>query len=84
MHGWPGSVIEFLDIIDKLANPEKYGADTKNSFDVIVPSLPGFGFSGKPSKPTGPRKMAEMFNKLMIENLGYKIMWHKVVIGEQL
>jgi microsomal epoxide hydrolase len=72
MHGWPGSVIEFLDIIDKLASPEKYGADTKNSFDVIVPSLPGFGFSGKPTKPIGPRKMAEMLNKLMIENLGYK------------
>jgi microsomal epoxide hydrolase len=63
---------EFLDIIDKLASPEKYGADTKNSFDVIVPSLPGFGFSGKPTKPIGPRKMAEMLNKLMIENLGYK------------
>ncbi len=72
MHGWPGSVIEFLDIIDKLANPEKYGANTKNSFDVIVPSLPGFGFSGQPTKPIGPRKMAEMLNKLMIENLGYK------------
>ena len=72
MHGWPGSVIEFLNIIDKLASPEKYGADTKNSFDVIVPSLPGFGFSGKPTKPIGPRKMAEMLNKLMIENLGYK------------
>ena len=72
MHGWPGSIIEFLNIIDKLASPEKYGADTKNSFDVIVPSLPGFGFSGKPTKPIGPRKMAEMLNKLMIENLGYK------------
>ena len=72
MHGWPGSVIEFLEIIDKLANPEKSGVNTKNSFDVIVPSLPGFGFSGKPSKPIGPRKMAEMLNKLMIENLGYK------------
>ena len=72
MHGWPGSVIEFLEIIDKLANPEKSGANTKNSFDVIVPSLPGFGFSGKPSKPIGPRKMAEILNKLMIENLGYK------------
>ena len=72
MHGWPGSVIEFLEIIDKLANPEKSGANTKNSFDVIVPSLPGFGFSGKPTKPIGPRKMAEILNKLMIENLGYK------------
>ncbi len=83
MHGWPGSVIEFLNIIDKLASPEKYGADTKNSFDVIVPSLPGFGFSGKPTKPIGPRKMAECLT-VMIEILAIKIIWHKVVIGEQL
>ena len=72
MHGWPGSVVEFLDIIEKLAHPEKFGGDKKNSFDVIAPSLPGFGFSSKPSKPIGPRKIAEIFNKLMTENLGYK------------
>ena len=72
MHGWPGSVIEFLNIIEKLAHPEKFGGNEKDSFDVIVPSLPGFGFSGSPSKPMGPRKMAEILNKLMIENLGYK------------
>ena len=72
IHGWPGSVIEFLDIIEKLAHPEKFGGNKKDSFDVIVPSLPGFGFSSKPSKPLGPRKMAEIFNKLMTENLEYK------------
>ncbi|MDA7576850.1 epoxide hydrolase [Candidatus Pelagibacter sp.] len=72
MHGWPGSVIEFLHIIEKLAHPEKFGGNEKDSFDVIIPSLPGFGFSGKPNKPIGPRKMAELLNKLMIENLGYK------------
>ncbi|MBD1138807.1 epoxide hydrolase [Pelagibacterales bacterium SAG-MED46] len=72
MHGWPGSVIEFLHIIKKLAHPEKFGGNEKDSFDVIIPSLPGFGFSGKPNKPIGPRKMAEILNKLMIENLGYK------------
>ena len=72
MHGWPGSVIEFLHIIEKLAHPEKFGGNEKDSFDVIIPSLPGFGFSGKPNKPIGPRKMAEILNKLMIENLGYK------------
>jgi pimeloyl-ACP methyl ester carboxylesterase len=72
MHGWPGSVIEFLHIIEKLAHPEKFGGNKKDSFDVIIPSLPGFGFSGKPSKPIGPRKIAEILNKLMIENLGYK------------
>ena len=72
MHGWPGSVIEFLDIIEKLASPEISGVNKNNSFDVIVPSLPGFGFSGKLDKPIGPRKMAEILNKLMIKNLGYK------------
>ena len=71
MHGWPGSVVEFLDIIEKLTHPEKYGGNKKDSFDVIVPSLPGFGFSSKPSKPLGPRKMAEIFNKLMTKNLEY-------------
>ena len=72
MHGWPGSVIEFLHIIEKLAHPEKFGGNEKDSFDVIIPSLPGFGFSGKPNTPIGPRKIAEILNKLMTENLGYK------------
>jgi pimeloyl-ACP methyl ester carboxylesterase len=72
MHGWPGSIIEFLNIIEKLAHPENFGGKEEDAFDVIVPSLPGFGFSGKPSRPIGPRKMAEILNKLMTENLGYK------------
>ena len=72
MHGWPGSVVEFLHIIEKLAHPEKFGGKIEDAFDVIVPSLPGFGFSGRPSKPMGPRKMAAILNKLMIENLEYK------------
>ena len=72
IHGWPGSIIEFLDIIKKLTHPEKFGGDKKDSFDVIVPSLPGFGFSNKLSKPIGPRKMAKIFNKLMTKNLEYK------------
>jgi len=72
MHGWPGSVVEFLHIIEKLAHPEKFGGNIEDAFDVIVPSLPGFGFSGRPSKPIGPRKMAAILNKLMTENLEYK------------
>jgi microsomal epoxide hydrolase len=70
-HGWPGSIIEFLHIIDQLAHPEKFGGKEEDAFDVIVPSLPGFGFSGRPSKPIGPRKMASIFNSLMTEVLGY-------------
>jgi pimeloyl-ACP methyl ester carboxylesterase len=72
MHGWPGSVVEFLHIIEKLAHPEKFGGSVQDAFDVIVPSLPGFGFSGRPPKPIGPRKMATILNKLMIESLEYK------------
>jgi len=71
-HGWPGSVVEFLHIIDQLAHPEKFGGKEEDAFDVIVPSLPGFGFSGRPSKPIGPRKMASIFNSLMTKVLGYK------------
>ncbi len=70
-HGWPGSIIEFLDMIDPLAHPERYDGDIEDGFDVIVPSLPGFGFSGKPPRPYGPRRMASIFDKLMTEVLGY-------------
>ena len=70
-HGWPGSIVEFLDIIHPLAHPQRFGGSTDDAFDVIVPSLPGFGFSGRPGRPIGPRKMAELFNRLMIDVLGY-------------
>lgn len=70
-HGWPGSVVEFLDIIEPLAHPEHFGADGAVAFDVIAPSLPGFGFSGRPQRPIGPRKIAGLFDKLMTEILGY-------------
>ena len=71
-HGWPGSIVEFLDIIDQLAHPEKFGGKEEDSFDVVVPSLPGYGFSGRPSRPIGPRIMSSIFNSLMIKTLGYK------------
>jgi microsomal epoxide hydrolase len=71
-HGWPGSIIESLHIIEKLAHPEKFGGNEEDAFDVIVPSLPGFGFSGNISRPIGPRKMAEILNKLMSINLGWR------------
>ena len=70
-HGWPGSIVEFLDIIQPLAHPQRFGGSTDDAFDVIVPSLPGFGFSGRPGRPIGPRKIAELFNRLMIDVLGY-------------
>ena len=70
-HGWPGSIVEFLDIIQPLAHPQRFGGSEDDAFDVIVPSLPGFGFSGRPARPIGPRKMADLFNQLMTDVLGY-------------
>ena len=57
-HGWPGTIVEFLDVVDRLAHPENYGGNVADAFDVIAPSLPGFGFSGRPPRPYGPRQMA--------------------------
>lgn len=71
-HGWPGTIVEFLDFIDLLAHPEKHGGNIEDAFDVVAPSLPGFGFSGRPPRPYGPREMANVFNTLMADTLGYK------------
>jgi len=71
-HGWPGSVFEFLNVIEPLAFPEKVGGDAADAFDVVVPALPGFGFSGRPASPIGPRAIAKLFAKLMTDVLGYK------------
>ena len=70
-HGWPGSVFEFSEIIAPLAHPERFGGSVDDAFDVIAPALPGFGFSGKPKRPMGPRKMAGLFAELMTGVLGY-------------
>ena len=71
-HGWPGTIVEFLDFIDLLAHPEKHGGKIEDAFDVVAPSLPGFGFSGRPPRPIGPRKMANVFNSLMTDVLKYE------------
>ncbi len=70
-HGWPGSIVEFLNVIEPLAHPERFGGNAEDAFDVIAPSLPGFGFSGRPPRPYGPRKIAGVFAKLMSGVLGY-------------
>ena len=70
-HGWPGSVVEFNDIIEPLAHPERFGGNVDDAFEVIAPSLPGFGFSGRPPRPYGPRRMAGVFNQLMTDILGF-------------
>ena len=70
-HGWPGSIVEFLEIVEPLAHPERFGGSVEDAFDVIAPSLPGFGYSGRPPRPYGPRAMASVLNELMTDALGY-------------
>jgi len=70
-HGWPGSIVEFHKIIEPLADPTKHGGNAADAFHVICPSLPGFGFSGKPTEAGwGVEKTAEVFATLMAR-LGY-------------
>jgi pimeloyl-ACP methyl ester carboxylesterase len=71
-HGWPDSITRMLKLIPRLTDPVAHGGDAKDAFDVIVPSLPGFGFSDRPSKPGfGTSQIATLFAKLMTEELGY-------------
>jgi microsomal epoxide hydrolase len=70
-HGWPGSHYEFWGAIEKLAFPSRFGGRPEDAFDLVVPSLPGFGFSSKPARPIGQRTTARLFNALMTEVLGY-------------
>ena len=70
-HGWPGSILEQLKIIDPLVNPTAYGASAADAFDVVIPSMPGYGFSGKPTTTGwGPERMARAWAELM-NRLGY-------------
>lgn len=71
-HGWPGSVVEFIDVIGPLTDPASFGGSASDAFDVIIPSLPGFGFSSKPKgKPIGPLTISHLWHKLMTQTLGY-------------
>jgi pimeloyl-ACP methyl ester carboxylesterase len=70
-HGWPGSIIEQLKIIDPLVNPTAYGGSASDAFDVVIPSIPGYGFSGKPSTSGwDPAHVARAWVVLM-KRLGY-------------
>ena len=70
-HGWPGSVYEFWQAIGPLAFPSEHGGKAEDAFDLIIPSLPGYGFSGKPASPLGQRATAALWDKLMRDVLGY-------------
>jgi pimeloyl-ACP methyl ester carboxylesterase len=70
-HGWPGSIIEQLKIVDRLTNPTAHGASASDAFDLVIPSIPGYGFSGKPvTTGWGPVRIARAWIVLM-RRLGY-------------
>ncbi len=70
-HGWPGSVLEQIKLIGPLTDPTAHGGKTEDAFDVVIPSMPGYGFSGKPTTPGwGPEHMARAWAELM-KRLGY-------------
>lgn len=71
-HGWPGSFVEFRKIIGPLTHPELYGGNAEDAFHVVIPSLPGFGFSGEPQeRGYNPERMAHVLAALM-QRLGYE------------
>src|SRR5262249_43366808 len=70
-HGWPGSIIEQLKIIGPLTDPTAFGGKAEDAFDVVIPSMPGYGFSGKPTEPGwDPGHIARAWTVLM-KRLGY-------------
>lgn len=73
LHGWPSSFWQMLKIIPLLTDPENHGGEASDAFDVIVPSLPGYGFSDRPKeKGMSVFRIGDLFAKLMVEELGYK------------
>ena len=70
-HGWPGSVVEQLKIVDPLTDPTAHGGSASDAFHLVIPSMPGYGFSGKPTAPGwGPARIARAWVELM-KRLGY-------------
>jgi pimeloyl-ACP methyl ester carboxylesterase len=70
-HGWPGSIIEQLKLIDRLTDPTAHGGSAADAFHVVIPSMPGYGFSGKPTRTGwGPERMGRAWDVLM-KRLGY-------------
>ena len=71
IHGWPGSHREFWKVAEALAFPSRHGGDAGDAFDLVIPSLPNFGFSAKPARTIDQRRCADLLDGLMTEVLGY-------------
>jgi hypothetical protein len=73
LHGWPGSVFEFMEILPRLTDPARFGGDPRHAFTVIAPSLPGFGLSFRPGQPRfSIEQIADCVYELMRNALGFK------------
>ena len=80
-HGWPGSIVEQLKIIEPLTNPTAHGGSASDAFDVVIPSIPGYGYSGKPTTTGwGPDRIARAWDVLM-KRLGYTSTWRRAATG---
>jgi len=79
-HGWPGSVVEFTNVIGALTDPQRHGGAASDAFHVVAPSIPGFGFSGPTTEPGWDvKRIARAFAELMVR-LGYDA--HAVPLGQ--
>ena len=80
-HGWPGSIVEQLKIIDPLTNPTAHGGNASDAFHVVIPSMPGYGYSGKPTTTGwGPDRIGRAWDVLM-KRLGTLDTWRRAATG---
>jgi len=70
-HGWPWTFWDYAKVIEPLADPERFGGDAGDAFDVIVPALPGFPFSAPPARPVGFVETADLWRRLLVDVLGF-------------
>lgn len=70
-HGWPGSFLEFLEMIEPLAHPERFGGRVEDAFTVVLPSLPGYGYSAPPPAPITPARIASFWHQLAVDHFGF-------------
>jgi pimeloyl-ACP methyl ester carboxylesterase len=70
-HGWPGSFLEYIELVEPLAHPERFGGNAADGFTVVVPSLPGYGYSPAPAQPVSPSTMAGILSRMMTGTFGF-------------
>ena len=81
-HGWPGSITEQLKIIDPLTNPTAHGGNASDAFHIVIPSMPGYGFSGKPTTTGwGPAHIATCLGRVDEAPRIHTNLWRKAAIG---